>query len=373
MTLFLQRIAAQGWWRQIMLSLVLCAFIPIASADDSQHEFLLFPSVDTFNTFNESHPDVEDSFVRPSLNVLYSYNGGRFRVLGEYLWSSTEAELERLKVGWQAGDNTMWWLGRFHTTAKFWTSEYHHGQFMQTSITRPGIEEWEDESGPIPSHVTGLSLEHTVPSRDETAWNLGFSFGLAPKFVKDELHPYDMLDPESDHGLSYNFRFAYKPSVFSDNQAGMLIGWNDINVDSESDPSLADLNDIEQLTVGVFADWRWHKLRVLGNVVHFEHELNYTSESVDDVFVAGYLQIEYETADDWTVFGRVDASSSEDSSPYLRLLPAFISHRQMLGVRWDFIKRHSLTTEVADTSQHGEGFSHHNFKEIRFQWSAVFP
>jgi len=373
MTLFLQLIAAHGWRRQIMLALVLCAFVPIASAEDSQHDFLLFPSVDTFDTFNESAPDVGDSFVRPSLNVLYSYNGGRFRVLGEYLWSSTEAELERLKVGWQAGDNTMWWFGRFHSTAKFWTSEYHHGQFMQTSITRPSIEEWEDESGPIPSHITGLSIEHTLPRTDETAWNLGFSFGLAPKFVEDKLHPYDMLNPESDHGLSYNARIAYRPSIFSDNQVGLLAGWNDITVDSESSLNLTDLDDIQQLTVGVFADWQWDKLRILANVVHFKNELNYTNESVSDVFVAGYLQLEYKTGDDWTVFGRVDASSSEDSSPYLRLLSAYVSHRHMLGVRWDFHEKQSLTMEIADTSRQGAGVSHDNFKEVRFQWSSVFP
>ena len=93
MTLFSQRIAAHGRRRQIMLALVLCVFIPIASADDSQHDFLLFPSVDTFNSFDESDPVVKDSFVRPSLGVLYSYNGGRFRFLAEYLWSSTDAEL----------------------------------------------------------------------------------------------------------------------------------------------------------------------------------------------------------------------------------------------------------------------------------------
>ena len=95
MTLFLQRIAAHGWRRQIMLAFVLCAFVPIASADESQHDFLLFPSVDTFDSFDETDPVVKDSFVRPSLGVLYSYNGGRFRFLAEYLWSSTEAELER--------------------------------------------------------------------------------------------------------------------------------------------------------------------------------------------------------------------------------------------------------------------------------------
>ena len=176
-----------------------------------------------------------------------------------------------------------------------------------------------------------------------------------------------------EHGLSYNIRMAYRPSIFSDNQVGILVGWNDINVDSESGPNLADLNDIEQLTVGVFGDWHWDKLRVLANVVHFENELNYTMQSVDDVFVAGYLQVEYKTGDDWTLFGRVDASSSEDTSPYLRLLPAYVSHRHMLGVRWDFIDSHSLTMEVADTSTHGDGLTHDNFKEVRFQWSSVFP
>lgn len=374
MTLPRPRIVAYGWQRRLMLLLLLYASLSIARADEAQHDFLVFPSIDTFDTFSESSPDVSDSFARPSLNLLYSYNGGRFRVLGEYLWSSTEAELERLKVGWKAGDDTMWWLGRFHTTAKFWTSEYHHGQFMQTSITRPSVEEWEDESGPIPSHVTGISVEHTAPRADETAWNYGFSFGLAPKFVKDELHPYDMLEPDSDHGLSYNARVAYRPNIFSDNQFGLLVGWNDINVDSESAPALADLDNIEQLTVGAFADWRFDKWRVLGNVIHFDNELNYDSMgAVEDIFVAGYIQAEYEAADDWTLFGRIDASSSEDKSPYLRLLPAFVSHRHMLGVRWDFMKMQSLTMEIADTSTQGEGVSHDNFKEIRFQWSAVFP
>lgn len=373
MTLFSQRIAAHGRRRQIMLALVLCVFIPIASADDSQHDFLLFPSVDTFDSFDESDPVVKDSFVRPSLGVLYSYNGGRFRFLAEYLWSSTEAELERAKLGWQASDNTMLWFGRFHSTAKFWTSEYHHGQFMQTSITRPGIEEWEDESGPIPSHITGLSLEHTQPRANQTAWNYGFSFGLAPKFVKDKLEPHDMLGHESDHGLSYNARLAYRPDIFADNQVGLLVGWNDINVDSESSPVLADLNDIEQLTIGVFADWRWDKLRLLTSIVQFDHVLNSSTGPIDDEFFAGYVQLEYETTDDWTVFGRADFASGEDNSAYLSLLPAFIAHRNMLGVRWEFMKMQSLTMEVADSSAPGENSSHETFKEVRFQWSAVFP
>ncbi|MEJ2129645.1 MAG: hypothetical protein P8X81_12480 [Woeseiaceae bacterium] len=373
MNLLRPRTAVYGWQRRLMLLLVLYACLSIARADDARHDFLLFPSVDTLDTFNESEAEVADSFQRPSLNMLYSYNGGHFRFLGEYLWSSTESELERLKVGWRAGDNTMWWFGRFHSTAKFWTSEYHHGQFMQNSITRPSIEEWEDESGPMPSHITGVSIEHTMPGAGEAAWNYGFSIGLAPKFVRDELQAFDMLDAESNHGLSYNARMAYRPDIFGDNQAGVLIGWNDIEVDSDSAPALADLKDIRQLTIGVYGDWRFDDWRLLGNIVHFDHDMNYTTGSVSDVFVAGYLQAEYRIAEDWTVFGRADWSTGEDNSEYLRLLPEFIAHRHMLGVRWDFHRIQSLTMEVADSSVPDEGSVHRTFKEVRFQWSAVFP
>jgi len=45
----------------------------------------------------------------------------------------------------------------------------------------------------------------------------------------------------------------------------------------------------------------------------------------------------------------------------------------MLGVRWDFVDSHSLTLEVADTSTQGNGVEHDHFKELRVQWSAVFP
>lgn len=344
-----------------------------APADDARNEFLLFPSIDTFNDFDLSNPEVDDDWVRPSLNVLYSHSGKHFRVLGEYLWSSTESELERIKLGWQLGDNTMLWFGRFHTTSKFWTTEYHHGQFMQTPITRPSLEEWEDESGPIASHLTGVSLEHEVHRDDESVFNVDVSVGLAPRFVDDELSPFDVLDPESGHDWAVSARLAYKPSIFADDQLGILAGWHDINVDSSSNPALVDLGQIEQTTVGVFGSWSWGKWRALGSFTYFYNQLHFVDSNVEDEFVSGYLQLERRVARDWTVFGRTDNGFGEDNSMYLRLLPAFIAHRHMLGVRWDFHKQQSLTLEIADTSTQGDGADHNSFKEFRLQWSAVLP
>lgn len=353
-----------------MLLAALCAS-PVAA--EPQQEFLLFPTIDTYNTLAEEEPALEDSFVRGSLNFLYSYSGERFRFLGEYLWSSQESELERFKGGWQWQNGTMLWLGRFHTAAKYWTSEYHHGQFLQTPITRPSLEEWEDESGPIPSHITGLSLEIDRERGSESALSYAISAGLAPKFAGHKLVAYDVLDPRSGHGLGINFRVVYRPELVSPMQLGFISGWNEINVISESSPNLTDLNRIDQLTVGAFADWRWRDFRLITSLVHFENDLQYVDTSVDDVFLLTYLQLEYEANEDFTFFGRTDNGFSEDQSPYLRLLPGFIAHRHMLGLRWDVASFHSLTVEIADTSRQGDGLTHDHFKEIRFQWSAVYP
>ncbi len=366
-------ISVRAWLWRTALVFAMCVVAHTVHADESQHELLFFASVDVFDTFDVGNPEVEDTFARPVLDILYSYSGGRFRVLGEYLWSSHEAELERLKFGWELREDTMLWFGRMHTTSKFWTSEYHHGQFTQPTITRPSLEEWEDESGPLPSHVTGLSLEHSITRADESAVHMGFSIGFAPRFVDDELQAHDMLDPESGHGGSISAKVGYRPNLFSSNQFGFLASWNDINVDRESNPVLSDLIDINQLAYGIYGDWTWEKWRLLGSIVRFENDLRYTATETNDKFTSGYVQVEYQTAKDWTVFGRTDNGFGEDNSTYLRLLPAFVAHRHMLGARWDYADFQSLTLEAADTSQQSADQGHDTFKEIRLQWSAVFP
>jgi len=367
---YLRRFSVPLRCTAIILSYVMfCA--PVLAETD--HDVVFFTSVDTFNNkFSDPPPEAADSYARPTLDVLYTYSGERFRFLGEYLWSSTESELERFKIGWQADAHTMVWFGRYHATSKYWTSEYHHGQFLQTPITRPSVEEWEDESGPMPSHLTGLSVEQERDLSSERALNWAISLGFAPKFVSQELEAFDVLDPESGHKLGVNARLVFRPEVLRNNQVGVLMAWNDINVESESSPALFDLDRIKQTTIGVFGDWRWDDWRLIANLVYFDNHMKYVDRDLHDEFAIGYLQFEYGVGEDWTVFGRSDNGISEDSSTYLRLLPAFIAHRNMLGARWDFRPFQSLTVELADTSAQGSGESHNNFKEIRFQWSGVF-
>ena len=352
---------------------VLALLAAAPSGAESPHEFLAFPSVDGFYTFSESDSSVDDSSGNAALDLLYGYTGKRFRFLGEYLWSSEHAEFERLQAGLSIGDDTLVWGGRFHAPAKFWNSEYHHGQYLQTSITRPALEEWEDDGGSMPVHITGLLLESEHQRNGDSAFGFAASVGYAPIFENGKLEPHEIFESVSDFGLSLNLRVAYRPDFLSSSQVGLVTGWNEINVEQAAAPLPDDPVTIDQAALGAFTDWYWGGLRLLASLVYFDNTIERPSQDVDDSYWLGYAQLEYEANNVMTVFGRIEGGIDQDDSAYLALIDAFITERYMLGARWDVAEHHALTIEVANTTFGAGPSGSRDFNEFRLQWSAVFP
>lgn len=340
---------------------------------DTHHDFMMFASLDATKRFSGSDPELDDYDPGAAADFLYTLNTDRVRFLAEFMWSDTESELERLQLSINSTEDTTIWLGRFHSIANYWTSEYHHGQYLQTSISRPGLEAWEDDSGPLPSHMTGINVEHRFPTRQDGRVTAAVALGLAPRLVGEEMVPFDILDPDSGHELALNGKLVFSPDFVGENQFGLLLASNKIDVDPTSSPTLADLSSIDQLSIGLIADWRWERWRLISNVTYFDIDLHYVEGTQADSFTLGYLQGEYEATDRWTIFARHEFAFSEDDSAYLGLLPEAISHRNMIGVRWDFHRTHSLSAEVARTSLQGSETMHENFDEVRIQWSTVVP
>jgi len=340
---------------------------------ESGHDLLLFTSIEGFELFDSSDPAQEEFDPRYTGDVLYTYSSDRFRLLGEFVISNHETELERLQAALRIDDRTFIWAGRFHSVSKFWTSEFHHGQFLQTSISRPKLEEWEDERGPMPSHVTGALFERKFERPDLSEISFSLAAGLGPKFVDTQLVPFDILEPESGHKGAWNVNLTFRPDVLASTQFGLMASWSDIAVDSVFNPAIADLAAVHQQTAGLFADWHGADLRLMAYGVWFDNQLRYVDRHQMDRFFLGYVQGEYAAADDWTVFGRAEFGPDQGSSAYLDLLPGFIPDRDMLGVRWDIHDNHSLTLELAQTGGRSSGAAGTEYKEVRLQWSAVFP
>jgi hypothetical protein len=109
-------------------------------------------------------------------------------------------------------------------------------------------------------------------------------------------------------------------------------------------------------------------LRFISNVNYLEYKHIRADGNTTDDFWSGYIQAEYAVSSYWTVYGRHENSSGEDDTEFIRLIPKFISHRNLFGVRWDIATSHALTLEIADTETVTSDFG-----QYRLQWSAVFP
>jgi len=356
------------WKRPLAGVLLSLLAIPSQAGDDTQHEFLLFPSVEIFDKTGLDDELIDSAGYIGTADFMYSYSGNRLRFLGEYVLSNEESEIERLSAGWLFGEQTMLWVGRFHQPGKYWTTEHHHGQYLQTSISRPGIEEWEDEGGVLPTHITGLLLETGKIRKDSSGYQIAVSAGFAPVLTEGGLEPFEPWDPSSDHGAAFNFRLAFLPDYFGNNQFGILGGWNDIEIGSDNFASQIGTESVEQLQLGVYMNWRWEQLRIIFKINYLENKHIRADGDFTDDFWSGYIQAEYAIGSYWTVYGRHENSSGENDTEFIRLIPNFVSHRNLFGARWDIATTHALTLEISDAETLTS-----DFDQYRLQWSAVFP
>ena len=72
--------------------LATCSCGPPAIAE-GKSEFLFFASVDNLERWSIDVPDLQSSDLTPTLDILYSYNNGPWRILGEYFITDDEAEV----------------------------------------------------------------------------------------------------------------------------------------------------------------------------------------------------------------------------------------------------------------------------------------
>jgi hypothetical protein len=361
--------------RLIRPVVVLMAFLSAPQTwSEGQHDLLLFLSAGP--TYNEVTPEQgpDGTDFAAAADVVYSYTHDRFRFLGEYVATTDESELERFKFGWQTGENTTGWIGRFHSPSRYWNAIYHHGQYLQTSITRPLIEQFEDDGGVLPTHITGFMLDTSSNLKQESGIQAVLSFGAAPVIGEDALEPFNLLDSDSDHGAAADLRLALLPDLLGDNQVGLILSWADLKIDENQTAEQLGLLRVEQYTIGAYLDWRWEDWRILTSVAYVDNQDELQTQTLKDDFVSGYLQAEYYFHPNWILYGRLEESSGTEDSLYLTLFPNTIADRQVLGLRFDFAKLQAITLEVTRTIEFaGADTQTDRFGQMWLQWSTVLP
>jgi hypothetical protein len=82
-------------------------------------------------------------------------------------------EVERIIVRYDLNDRFKLSFGRYHTPINYWNVGFHHGQWLQTTISRPEMTQFGGNF--IPVHFVGGLVEGALPAG---GLNLNYNFGL---------------------------------------------------------------------------------------------------------------------------------------------------------------------------------------------------
>jgi hypothetical protein len=342
--------------------------VQAARGDPLQYEFLLLPSAESAATFDRHAPDTEVVDEVLKADMLLSLQKGPFKLFGEYLLSDHEGDLERFQLGWQLSDDTVIWVGRYHQPTSVWNHDHHHGQYLQTSITRPAIDEWEDLGGVLPQHFTGVLIESSHPVFGSWRLRTALGAGIAPQLTSEGLQPFDLVHPDSNrHQMGYQARASLHPGDFTETGFGFLVAHDDLTAIAQISPAQIGFDHAELKLVGLFGSYAGASWKVTGTIYHTDARLYYTTATVDDHFAVGYVEAERHLGFDLTAYARWEDSVGAGGSRYLHLFDEFVRTRHVVGLRWDFVSRQALTVQFSDSHTLNGRFS-----DVRLQWSAAF-
>jgi hypothetical protein len=345
--------------------------VALAQHEHSSSDFEVFVAAEAFHGTRQTRLGDADPWI--DADLVLGVTEHQFRVFGEFYVTPDERDLERFQMGFEFVPETVLWLGRFHQTASAWNTEHHHGQYLQTDITRPYIERWEDEHGIIPQHITGALFESRQAIGNDGAIQISGGVGASPALTNHELDPIDLIGSNPGrHRLSVTGRLAYLPEYVGASSAGFLFGHDDLSLSGDSVLAPLNANEAKLSIYGAYVDWIKEPWRIVAANYYVNVVLAPTTRN--ESFISGYLQVERQLPRQFTVFGRLEDSSRMQESRYVRSFDdadgdlEIALRRQAIGVRWDYTRRQALTLEVSHIVSLSQ-----DSKELRVQWSAAIP
>jgi hypothetical protein len=360
--------------RNLTVSYVaICALILLFAAYSNPvraGDFLIFPSI---TSIHQSQQDTELAAKKlvPAVDFFYTNEINQTRFLAEFLKSSQEAELERLEVGWRIMPGKTLWVGRFHNMLSFWNTQMHHGDFLQSSLSRPTVANYEDEHGPLPAHITGFVLESSRTAGDSEIKCMA-GMGIGPTF-DTTLEPFDLVEPSHPGKLAASFRLGYHPDAGNPNQYGAAIGYADIPFrNSLTDPvSNQIVDEVKQTVLSAFFNIENNRFHLMGELFIFDDRVSGPGSNSQYTTVSGYLQPEYKVGESGrtTLFARIEATPGAANDGYLSLLPEFSPHQGIAGIRYDLTPSQAIKIEAGRTIRQDTL----DFNSISAQWSMVLP
>jgi len=386
---------------QLRKVLGLSLLFSVSFMTHAEVELLIFPEIkanyQSANSFSTDN-------ITPSVDIFSAGAIGPVNFLAEAYASENVQHIERLQIGFNMSDNSRVWFGRHHNPYGYWHTQFHHGTFLQTPISRPAIAELGSSSGIVPSHSTGVLIEGEL-EQGMSAWHYTASAGLTSSLVsaggghhggaaERALHDFEISNPKpNEHKLGYALRLAYFPDALAETQFGGFINHQEImlsldtridEVDHLTDIIIHDdhhsADDDEHHTevseqdmtlnlniVGLFASYHQGSLNLVGEAYYFSAAVPMDGQQHKSNFSAAYVHASYSLDEKWTPYIRLDTTLSNRNNEYLSLLDSFPTDAYTVGLRLDLKNNNAFKLE----------YSKRNISDIDSErwllnWSAVW-
>lgn len=320
---------------------------------------------------NSENDDVvamkEENDILPRAALFYANDFGSTRVLGEYIIEEDETRLGRFKFGWEPSDSNILWLGRTHNPSSYWRDQYHHGGWLQPTINRPGITDFEFSGGVLPVISTGVAFEGGGAVTNLVGWSYVVNLGITSVFGSEGLEAPSLAEADLNiHGSSFSTRLSYKFDSYSGgDEFGVFASNNHIaNKQKTGD-------EYEQLVLGFFINWNISDLRLTSEFYSVNNEIDSNSSvaRVTENFQNAYIMLDYILSDNWNAYTRYEDTVGEEGSRYLNNFPMFVLTRSLLGVRYSISRNQMVKFEV----EKNELVSGEEYSQISAQWNFVYP
>ena len=236
--------------------------------------------------------------------------------------SEYSIEVERLMVKYDFSDRFKVSAGRYHAPIGYWNSAFHHGAWLQTTISRPLVVNFGSKLVPI--HFVGILLEGSLPSG-----NLGLSYkaGFGNGRHANIARAGDAGDINGDK--AWLLRLSSKPKKMFGLEFGLSYYADEV--------SLPNSPNVDENTIAAYAVWTKESPELIFEYIHSEHELVTDSSASGDVD-AWYGQIGYRLPgkySQWKPYVRIEKTDVDSSDPLLGA-EGLDYDAGILGVRWDF-------------------------------------
>jgi len=312
----------------------LCAAAPVAYAQDNSE--IISSANDGFEFNIMGFGDISyisqdgnnnDGFaIGQGVAHMSAYLGQGLGVFAEVSATAKDSEysmeVERLIVKYDFSDVFKVSAGRYHTPIGYWNSAFHHGAWLQTTVSRPEMVRFGSKVLPI--HFVGLLAEGTLPGNKlGLSYKAGFGNGRHANIGRAG----DAGDINGDKAWMVQVQVA--PQQFYGLAAG--IGYYNDEVTPGDRPA------IKEGTLSAFVAWTRESPEVIVEYLHSEHESLIDSSNSGDVD-AWYAQLGYRLPGDksmWKPYVRFEDTDVDSTDPLL-FDQGLDYDARLLGVRWDF-------------------------------------